>query len=70
MALASLKSPLGMYDSIDSIPWAAGGFLPVHSVISADSRDNRRARSAEDGGVCRYDCYLFQHSCISSLFMT
>lgn len=53
-----------------SIPWATGGFLPVHSVISADSRDNRRARSAEDGGLCRYNQYFFQHSCISSLFMT
>lgn len=41
VTLAPFRKP-----RIGSTPWATGRFFPVHSVISADSRDNRRSRSA------------------------
>lgn len=66
VALAPLHKPHIGTD--DSIPWATGRLYPARSVISVD-RD-KRSRSAEDGGLCRYNQYFFQHSCISSLFMT
>lgn len=70
----ALGSPVGHWHPFESptsgrmIPYLER-FFPVHSVISAD-RDNRRSRSAEEGGLCRYNQYFFQHSCISSLFVT
>lgn len=68
VALAPLQKP--HIRTYDSTPWATGRSFPVHSVTGADSRDNRRSRSAEDGGLCRYNQYFFQHSYVSSLFTT
>lgn len=53
-----------------SCPWEAGGFLPSSVQAARVIWQGKRSHSDEDGDLCRYNKYCFQHSCISSLFMT
>lgn len=75
-APAPLQNPknVGTYDSAPwSVPRAKGrsSLRALRSVQTAGIVwRGKRSRSDEDGGLCRYNQYSFQHSHISSLFMT